>query len=1118
MTADDRLPTLIAESRELIFVVGPDGVLAWMSPSVGERLGWDPEETTGAGISDQVHPNDRSRFADELQRVFGEGPGSELKLSPHRVRHRDGSWRHLDTIATNHTDQPGIGGVVLYGQDVTELVSVRKRLRFKEELLAAVGQAVIATDLAGEVIYWNPAAERMYGWSRDQALGRNIMELTAPEASQEKAEQIMDVLRSGDPWTGEFEVQRRDGTSFTAYVTNSPVMAEDGTLQGIIGVSSDISERKATEAALTERVKELHTLHQASRILNDASRSTGERLQEVVELIPPGWLHPAVTEARLRFDDREYSTSGFRETEWMLAAPVRTPDRKPGRLEVVLTESRPVLDEGPFLREERELLDDLALLIADSLEREYLARTMTRTFEALEEAVVTTTGLTIDYANPAAERIFRAAPGELVGTDATTLLVGGEEAAKEAVTILEREGVFHGADRLRRVDGTTFQSEHSVSLMEPDQGVDGGTVAVVRDVTEQVEAEAELRASEERFRQITERINDVFWIASPDWSTLEYVSPAFAEIWGRPVAEVREDPGVWLEAVIPRDRPRVLDSLHERSGNSAELEYRIRRPDGEIRWILDRAFPVIEDGAVVRLVGVAEDITERKQAQEQLALLSQEMGEGIQVIAPDGTIRFATAASEGILGYPPETVEGRSAFEFVHADDRSELEEMIRELIGEPGAVARSRFRGLTRKGEVRYLESVARNRIDHPAIGGLIVTTRDMTEQRRLEEQLRQSQRMEAVGRLAGGIAHDFNNLLTVIRSETDLLETELEEGAGDDAVIRQAIESIGATAGRAASLTKQLLAFSREQVLQPRVIDLSAVVDDTGRLLRRVIGEDVALEMELEADLPPVRLDPGQLEHVIVNLAVNARDAMPGGGTLSLRTYLMEEADEVGMLPPSRKSGHHVVLEASDDGVGMDAQTLSSLFDPFYTTKEAGQGTGLGLAMAYGFVTQSGGTIRVESEPGRGATFRLCFPATDEELTPEPTQRASRVTGDLDHARVLLVEDNEAVRRVTARVLERAGVEVVAFGSAEEGMDALEQGSFDLVLTDLVLPGRSGRDLLEHVTNRDPDVPVIMMSGYDETAPGARAELIDSVRFVEKPFTPHQLVQAVRDELAQG
>jgi len=1118
---EGRFRALIEHSHDLISIVGPDGALRYVSPSLSRALGHDPEEKVGTSALLEVHPDDRGRVEEQFDRLRASPPGTMVRLRPYRVRHGHGGWRVLDTQGSNHLDNPAIRGVVVHSRDITDETSNREKIRFQADLLSAVGQAVIATDMEGIVLYWNPAAEALHGWTRDEALGVPIDRLTVPEASDAEAREVRAALGAGRSWSGEVDVSRKDGSTFTALATSSPIVGPDGELQGIIGVSSDISHLKRTEDALRERVKELRALHDVSRILNDLAAPVEARLQAVAEVVSCGWLEPEITEACITLGERTYRSTGFTESPRIMSASIAFGEADAGRIDVVITEDRPDRDLGAFLREERDLLDNVAGLIGEVLRRERLGRRLSRTVSSLDEAVLVVRGRTIQEGNPAAERIFGYDRDELVGSGTEKLHVDAESFRRfgsESTRALLSEGVFRGTYPMRRRDGSMFEAAQTVSLLDPDMGLEGGVISVVRDVSEQQRAERALRSSEERFRQIAESIDDVFWVSTADRFELEYVSPSFAQIWGHPVEAVLKKPSLWMDPVVPGDRGLVMEALESAKEDGYEIEYRIVRPDGELRWIFDRAFPVREDGELVRFIGVAEDITNRKLAEERFAVLGQQVADGIQIIAPDGQILFATPAAATALGYPAEALRGRNALELVHPDDRPELAAMLADLVREPGRVARRQYRGTTAEGQVRYLESVGRNRIDHPAIRGVVVTTRDISERHRLEEQLRQSQKMEAVGRLAGGIAHDFNNLLTVIRSQTDLLLIDLQDrGVPESASLAAELETIQAAADRAAALTSQLLAFSREQILQPRVVDLSDVVFDMARLLERVIGEDVAFHRELDPDLPAVRVDPGQLEQAVMNLAVNARDAMPGGGTLTLRT-LVDDVDSGGPDAESQGPVRCVVLEVADTGTGMDAATLAQIFEPFFTTKEMGKGTGLGLSMVYGVVTQSGGTVHVASEPGQGSTFRLAFPAVDDK--PERREAVPLATGDggtIDR-RILIVEDDDAVRRVAVRILERVGMTVAAVGSAEEGLERLGgEHDFDLLLTDLVLPGMSGRALVDRLRTGGSDVPILVMSGYAADSPGERGDLPGDVAFIQKPFTPKALTQAVREVMSR-
>src|SRR5438874_2301315 len=374
----------------------------------------------------------------------------------------------------------------------------------------------------------------------------------------------------------------------------------------------------------------------------------------------------------------------------------------------------------------------------------------------------------------------------------------------------------------------------------------------------------------------------------------------------------------------------------------------------------------------------------------------------------------------------------------------------------------------------------------------------------RRSEEQLRQAQKMEAVGRLAGGIAHDFNNLLTVITSYGDLL---LEDLAPDDPR-RDDVDQIRKAAEGAAALTRQLLAFSRQQVLEPKVLDLRAILAGTEKLLRRLIGADVHLATSLAPDLGAVKADPGQLEQIIINLAVNARDAMPGGGRLTIEATGMEEVEG--------RPGRWVMLAVSDTGNGMDEQTKARIFEPFFTTKESGKGTGLGLATVYGIVKQAGGFIWVDSEPGGGTTFKVYLPRVDEPAEPADARPApAEVRGGTET--VLVVEDAASVRMVTRQVLERHGYTILEAPNGDTALRlaAKHHGPIDLLLTDVVMPGLSGRQLAEQLVRLRPSMKVLYVSGYGENAVVHHGILESGVAYLQKPFTPETLARRVRDTL---
>ena len=385
--------------------------------------------------------------------------------------------------------------------------------------------------------------------------------------------------------------------------------------------------------------------------------------------------------------------------------------------------------------------------------------------------------------------------------------------------------------------------------------------------------------------------------------------------------------------------------------------------------------------------------------------------------------------------------------------------------------------------------------------------------ERLRLEQQFRQAQKLESIGRLAGGVAHDFNNLLTVINGYSQLVLGKLN--AGDP--LRESIEEIHKAGERAAELTHQLLAFSRKQVLKPRVLDLNRVVSETQAMLARLVGEDVELRLELHAEAPAICADRHQLEQVVMNLAVNSRDAMPRGGKLSIETAIVEWGESQVRSHPGTRAGCYVMLAVSDTGVGMNEETRRQIFEPFFTTKEVGKGTGLGLAMVQGIVAQSGGHIEVHSEPGHGTTFRIYLPKV--ENTPADSGKRENVPAMGGKATVLVVEDLAEVRKYTAAALQAYGYRVIQAEDADQALTFCERASerIDLVLTDLVMPHMSGRELAERLANRWPGIKVLLMSGYTDNTMAPPEGRERGADFIQKPFSPDQLAIRVREVLME-
>jgi len=725
--------------------------------------------------------------------------------------------------------------------------------------------------------------------------------------------------------------------------------------------------------------------------------------------------------------------------------------------------------------------------------------------------------------NAAILRMLRVSRQELSTLNARDLYVDPEERVRLIRRLEGGEEIVDHSVELRRSDGSTFHALLSTIPWQGGRGEGEGQISIVRDRSDEVRARKRLEESEKRFRQIAERIDDAFWMTTPDKSEMLYVSPAYEEIWGRNREELYENPGTWLEAVHPDDRERLREAIPRQIAGDYDEEFRIVRPDGEVRWVRDRAFPIRNEGGEVhRIVGVAKDITEerkaqeaRRRAEERYRALVENSGDVIGILGPDFTTRYVTPSMRRVLGYEPEEIVNTRGVSRLHPDDREWVVAELEELQERPGDTVVQNHRLIAKDGSVRHVESIATNLLHLPSVRGIVINLRDVTEQKELEEQLRQSQKMEAIGRLAGGVAHDFNNLLTVIEGRADFAL----DGLGDDSPLREDLHEILGAAERAASLTRQLLAFSKHQILQPTTLDLNRVVGEMEQMFGRIIGEDVELRVDLDGEPLGVEADPAQLQQVLLNLVVNAREAMPEGGRLTIRTGCVASVSELETQEGwhgSRELGRGPLcwLQVRDTGEGIAEEIRDRIFDPFFTTKA--EGTGLGLSTVHGIVEQSGGAMAVESAPGEETTITVLFPRVDlpgEEERPAPSSRAELDAGET----VLVVEDDDAIRSVVVRTLRKFGYDVVAARDAPHALELANQTlpPPGLLLTDVVMPGIDGPELARTLSERFPDLRVLFMSGYSGDVVWDERRPAEEIDFLAKPFLPEELVRKVREVL---
>ena len=479
----------------------------------------------------------------------------------------------------------------------------------------------------------------------------------------------------------------------------------------------------------------------------------------------------------------------------------------------------------------------------------------------------------------------------------------------------------------------------------------------------------------------------------------------------------------------------------------------------------------------------------------------------ITILDANGTILYDSPSVEQVFGYAPDDYRGHELFEFVHPEDVAGVKAAFANTLDDPSDTPRLNFRFRRNDGEWRHVEGLGKNLLSDPVVSAVVFNSRDITERRNLEEQFLQSQKVQAIGQLAGGVAHDFNNILTAIIGHAELML----QGAPAADPLHGHADEIQKAAHRAAGLTRQLLAFSRKQVLQPKVIDLNSVIAEMNKMLQRLLGENIRLVTKAERDLGHVKADPGQMEQVILNLAVNARDAMPAGGTLTIQT------ENVGLGPKSEAGrGDFVLVAVSDTGVGMPPEVQARIFEPFFTTKELGKGTGLGLATCHGIIKQSEGHIGVFSRLGKGTTFKILLPRINAPLDVVATKPQEAPRSTHGHERVLLVEDEPMLRELAVTVLKTFGYEVMTAENGVLALDVVKElngARLDLLITDVVMPEMGGRELAEKLQKLHPKTKVLFCSGYTEDSVIAGAEAAGC--FLQKPYTMATLGQKVREIL---
>jgi PAS domain S-box-containing protein len=970
-------------------------------------------------------------------------------------------------------------------RDQTEREMAREKLQQSEErnrLLVEEIQdyAIVMLDPEGRFMTWNKGFERILGYQAQEILGKSVSILYTPEdlAAGKPARELETAKEKGRNKDNGWRV-RKDGSRLWSEEIISPIRKEDGTLTGFTKVIRDITLQKESEEARASQVRYLEGMEEISSVLElnldmeQVLRLAVEKIRALFEADEAFLLHPLKPDSAhfripyaARKDPPADARSGIADGAAM----------NPGFAAALLSASDPVLiDRDHPIAGLEPCRSGSGGSLAAILVRPKIG-------EPWALAVAHCAGEKAEW--PANDlRMFKDIALRLAGVLDNLIL---------------HRNLRDSEARFRWLVENTTEVVYRIDMREP------------------------MPTSLPREEQVERFYRDGF---------LAECNDAMAKRYGRTSAS--ELIGASLESLLPGTDPsgRAFLSGFIRSGyRSLETEQVEKGPQGKTRYLMHSLVGIVDGNLLKGAWGTSRDITDRRLAEEevrrsrdQLDVILQGIADAILVYSPSGALVYSNQAAARMLEFP-DLPSGRR--------DEARVEESLSrmEIMDESGKPmpphlmpVRLALRGqetpptllryrLGSEGPERWLITRAKPILDNAGKVRMVISiAQDTTELRKAEEQFRQSQKMEAVGRLAGGVAHDFNNLLTAINGYSDLLLGMMEK---EDSR-RAYLEEIRKAGDRAASLTNQLLVYSRRQILSPQAVNLNEVASQMEMMLRRLIGEDIEFHVRLDRKIDRIKADPGQIEQVILNLVVNARDAMPKGGRLFLETDQVDLTNESACLNEAVISGPYVRLTVRDTGVGMEDVVKHHLFEPFFTTKKTGRGTGLGLSTVYGIVRQSGGCIGVESEKGKGAVFKVYFPAArlvaGEKKAAEPRADRASLSGS---ETILVAEDDFAVRSLVKDILKSYGYRVLEAGNGLEALEAANEysGKIDLLLTDVIMTQMGGRELTDRMKVIRPELKTIYMSGYTDDAILRHGVFTKAETFLQKPFTPEALALKIR------
>ncbi len=1138
----ERRYRLLAENaRDVVFRLRLEPKLAfeYVSPSVKLLTGYSPEEfhLDPDLLFRIVHTESREKLNSTLlQRNYSE------QFTLHWVT-RDGRsvWteQRMSPVLGPSGEIAAVEGIA---RDITERRKMEEDLARSEakyrELVESAGSIILRLDREGRVNFINDFGQRFFGYPDVELANRGVFDTILPRtdsAGRDQTGMVSDL--PGNPvryLTHETETVKRSGARAWVSWNTRVIRNELGVVMEILCTGQDITTRKLAEDAIMESEYRFRTLFDTISsgvsiyavrnggetgddfVVRDCNRAAleiegktkgeviGRNLTELRPNIGETGLVPVLRRAWETGRAEHFPATFYEDdtiTGWFENHVFRIPS---GEIVAVYND----------LTEQKRA--EVALRESEERYREVFEYTSNGFFLI---DVTPDRRFRFNRFNPSEERMVGYTNDMVAGKFMEDVL---DTETAEAVAARYRECVERGVPLSyeEELSLPTGQRSFTTTLIpvRNEAGTIYRIVGVARDITGRRQAEAALRESERKFRQLFDEMLTGFGLheiildeeGRPyDYRYLE-VNRAFERLTGLTREQVL---GRTAREVLPGIEPVWIDRYGEAAltGESRTFE--------EYSGDIGKYFEVsVFSPQRERFAAVFQDVTQRRRAEAELrsvldALRAVVDSSPLAIFDLDVESRIRSIwnpAAERIFGWPREEVLGK----FLPTVPPEHMEEHIglRERVLRDKSFTTVEVRRSRRDGTmIDVAMATAALYAEDGAVNGIMVICDDITERKRMESQFLQAQKMESVGRLAGGIAHDFNNLLTAVIGNAELALMSVEP----DSPVAEDLEEIRRTADRAASLTRQLLAFSRRQIMEPRILNLNDLFLDLNRMLRRLIGENIELITVPAPDLKPVKADPGQIEQVLTNLAVNARDAMPDGGRLVIQTRNAILDPEFAREHPETTPGEYVLFTVTDTGVGMDAQVLAHLFEPFFTTKERGKGTGLGLSTCYGIVRQNNGCILVHSEPGRGAVVEVYLPAADAFPHPAQTAHDEQLPGGTET--ILVVEDESAVRTMISRILAGGGYHVLEAPDGPVALALTGSGpeTVHLLLTDVVMPRMSGRELADEFASRRPEARVLFMSGYTDNSIVHHGVLEHGLAFIQKPFSPAALLRKVRDVL---